>query len=206
MDSTVRRSFSSEINDRCGTAADDDYDAASDVWDFYCSAAGDMAVASVTESLAQTWPTGTWSIDNSSPSETGGADDGGDTTDGGGVNKTAVIAGSVVGGVVAILAIIGAAFFIRRKKRKALKPDAAPSEPSESRELPGQHVGDVGVLPSKDAVADEAAEMSAEERRAEIHTYSEMDQRAPFHQLQELEGSTVGVSQRSMPSPPPNGH
>ena len=202
MDSTVRRSFSDEIESKCGTAADDDYDAASDVWDFYCSAAGDMAVASVTESIAQTWPTGRWSIDDPSPSETGGAGNSGGTPDGGGVNKTAVIAGSVVGGVVAILAIIGAAFFIRRRKQKALKTGAAPSEPSESRELPGQHVDDVGVVPGKDVVADQAAEMSGEERRVEIHTYSEMDKRASFHRPQELEGSAVGLSH----SPSPNRH
>jgi hypothetical protein len=127
----ISQTLTSSVKFECGNTANEDISSAAKVLDYYCQAAENKVVASVMESIVETYATGV--VPNTSrptnsggPAETGGAngadgeEDGSGNKSGGGVSRPAVIAASVLAAVVVIAIIVGIALFIRRKnKRKA---------------------------------------------------------------------------------------
>ncbi|KAM0276564.1 hypothetical protein ACHAQH_006616 [Verticillium albo-atrum] len=140
---------------------------AMDVLDFYCDAAKGDVVATVTESVAQSYPTaqaGTGSITNGAQQTTvpgaaatasgSSASDGavpttgsdsatGETT---GVS-TAAIAGGVAGGVGGVILIVVVAWVLIRRRRKAAAA-AADESPVDAPGSPHFHTGKEGILPA----------------------------------------------------------
>ena len=127
MTKDILSSISRGVRDSCDSTATDDISSAVGLYNYYCSAAQSLVVATgVTASVEQTYPVGvpvSGSRSGTGPQATGtsaGSTDG-DKKAGG--PSAAVIAGAIVG-VVAVLAIIGVVVFFVRKnaqKRKQLQ-------------------------------------------------------------------------------------
>jgi hypothetical protein len=133
----------------CDNTATADVTSAVSVLKYYCSAAENLVVAEVTESVSQSYPAATTGSGTggsppgetgaSTTSEAGSSDDGkdgdasgstnsgnsGDGGSGGGVSQTATIAASVLGGVVGLGLIAVAVWFFRRRSQKKKKATAA---------------------------------------------------------------------------------
>lgn len=170
----------------------------------------DEVVADVTESIEQSQPTGTVASRTGSgeggAQETGGGEqdgaDGdngnGDGGEGGGgsVNKTAVIVGSVLGGVIAIVLIAAIAFFIRRKKKKA----AATAHTEISSPPASSHpelYGSTSRTEIAKSTAEEASELSPEERRQELQAHTQGDHLIPHYRSHEMDGNSLQSPNRS---------
>ena len=197
MSNSINRELTSEVKNLCDNTATDAVSSAEEVWDFFCSAVNNEAVAQVTESISQTASGGTAEphsgSDNPSPSETGaGALDPQDNEDsngsGGGMNRTAVIVGAVLGGLIGVALIIGAVLFIRRKKNAKAQQDSASAPPEYlgHPELDGSS-SEVGA--GKAGVSEGAAELSPDSRRPELQAHSHGDRLIPFHEPHEMDGT-----------------
>ena len=124
----LSQSLTSSVKFECGNTANEDISSAAAVLDYYCQAAENKVVASVMESISESYVTaGSRPTNTGGPAETGGAGGGdrGDGSDGadnnnngGGVSRPAVIAASVLAAVVVIAIIVGIALFVRRKNKK----------------------------------------------------------------------------------------
>lgn len=131
----------------CSYTSSDIPSSAVDVLDFYCSAAKDQVVATVTESVSQSYATAYEGSGSGSdePQETGTGGDGehdggnqeGESGSGGGISKGATIAAAVVGGVAGLLIIAAIFWFVRRRSHKKTTVAAtATTEASEQYEKP----------------------------------------------------------------------
>ncbi|CAG9982499.1 unnamed protein product [Clonostachys byssicola] len=137
MKSLVSSSLTSSVKYYCSSTATADVTSALSVLEYYCSAAESKVVATVAQSVAESYPTveSRTGPTSSNPTQTssstgsvGGGDNSGNkssdnnsssTTQGGSkVSQTAIIAAGVLGAVVAIGAIGALGWFIRRKKLK----------------------------------------------------------------------------------------
>ncbi|KAL7929538.1 hypothetical protein V8C35DRAFT_315494 [Trichoderma chlorosporum] len=152
MSDRILSTLTSNVKWNCDNTATADVSSAMDVFAFYCSAAEDEVVASITDTATETYPHPTNRVSSfpTSPSETGaksssgsgGSDKGGSKPDQGGkdgsssdesnspgsnsVNKTAIIAACVLGGVVLIGVIAAVAFFVRRKRNQQMRGEQLP--------------------------------------------------------------------------------
>ena len=210
MRSSIRKSLTSAAEELCGSAAKNEFSSAYEVLDFYCSAADDLVSPYVTESIAQTWPTGyleSRTAKSPHPSETGSSSDSsnssketesnqsggnGSSSRGGGSKRTAAIVGSVLGGAAVILLLIGTAFFIYRKKRNAKAGVDVISEPPGSRCTPELHGNTAGAASNKDVHDQQLFEMPHKERPSELNGQSESGKIPPFHQPFELDNTGPG--------------
>lgn len=149
----VSSALTEEVKWQCDNTATADVQSAFEVFEYYCSAAEDLVVAEVSESISSTINTGSvsarTSAGSSSPAETGGSNsasqtEGGNQQGGGGENnaangdgdestteasRVAVIAGAVVGSVLFIVGIAVIAFFIRRRRLRSKNGEPLPAVP-----------------------------------------------------------------------------
>ncbi|RFU81467.1 granule antigen gra6 domain-containing [Trichoderma arundinaceum] len=155
MSGRISSTLTSYVKWNCDNTATADVTSALDVFDYYCSAAENEFVVSVTDTATETYPhpTNRASSNPSGPTQTGsktsgggggggGSDDDGSDSDPSGkdgsssdgkggsgsssINKTAVIAACVLGGVVLIAAVAAVAFFVRRKRNKQMRGELLP--------------------------------------------------------------------------------
>ncbi|TDZ15354.1 hypothetical protein Cob_v011694 [Colletotrichum orbiculare MAFF 240422] len=125
----VTSTLTSDVKYYCSSTASEDVSSALAVLDFYCRAAKNEVVATVAESIAQTYPTaraGT-SSGTSGPLQTGsGITLGNGTLSGGdGKENTGPSITAIIGGVVALLgafAIVGLVWFVLYRRRKKSQP------------------------------------------------------------------------------------
>lgn len=128
-------SVTSGIKETCSSTASDDVASALEVFEYYCKAAENKVVATVTESISQSYPTaqsrtGSFPSDPAS-TETGQSDKGHPSSTQKKSKKkvgAAVIAASVLGALIALGVVIGLIIFIRRKRAKQDAQAAAPSQ------------------------------------------------------------------------------
>ncbi|KFA74331.1 hypothetical protein S40288_03697 [Stachybotrys chartarum IBT 40288] len=149
----VSSALTEEVKWQCDNTATADVQSAFEVFEYYCSAAEDLVVAEVSESVSSTINTGSvsarTSAGSSSPAETGSSNspsqtEGGNQQGGGRENnaangdgdestteasRVAVIAGAVVGSVLFIVGIAVIAFFIRRRRRRSKNGEPLPAVP-----------------------------------------------------------------------------
>ncbi|OHE98240.1 hypothetical protein CORC01_06437 [Colletotrichum orchidophilum] len=129
----VMSTVTSDIKWYCSSTATDDVSSALAVLDYYCKAARNEVVATVTESIAQTYPTaqaGTGSkTSGAQATSTGSSGTAGDSTETNGKSKSSNPSmAAIIGGVIAVvgaLSIAGLVAFIiyrRRKKNEARFP------------------------------------------------------------------------------------
>ncbi|GAO19188.1 uncharacterized protein UV8b_08283 [Ustilaginoidea virens] len=127
MRGKVSSSLTSQVKGYCSSTAIDDVTSAISVWEYYCSAAENKVVATVSESVSQTGATGVPSrTQPSAPlaSQTGDSAGGnGGNGNTGGTNKTGVIVASVLGAIVAVVAAAGLFFFFRRRNQRTAKEE-----------------------------------------------------------------------------------
>ncbi|TQN70111.1 hypothetical protein CSHISOI_05364 [Colletotrichum shisoi] len=124
----VTSTMTSNVKYYCSSTASEDVSSALAVLDFYCKAARNEVVATVAESIAQTYPTaqaGTGSgtsgpQSSSTSSSAAGASPGENNTSSGGLG-IAAIAGGVVAAIGAI-AIIGLVAVLIKRRRKKTQP------------------------------------------------------------------------------------
>lgn len=128
-------SVTSGIKETCSSTASDDVASALEVFEYYCKAAENKVVATVTESISQSYPTAqsrTGSFpSNPASTETGQNNNGHNSSPQKKSKKkvgAAVIAASVLGVLIALGLVIGLIVFIRRKRAKQNTQAAAPSQ------------------------------------------------------------------------------
>jgi hypothetical protein len=151
MSGRISSTLTSYVKWNCDNTATADVTSALDVFAYYCSAAENEVVVSVTDTATETYPhpTNRDTAPPSSPTETGSSgssssgsssggsssnQDGKDGSSSGGdggdnsssINKTAVIAACVLGGVVLIAGVGLVAFFVRRKRNRQMRGDPLP--------------------------------------------------------------------------------
>ncbi|KAF9870906.1 hypothetical protein CkaCkLH20_11578 [Colletotrichum karsti] len=125
----VTSTLTSDIKYYCSSTASEDVSSALAVMDFYCKAAKGEVVATVAESIAQTYPTakaGTGS-GTSGPQPTGTGNDSSDGSLSGTLKESkGPSIGLIVGGIVAMLGAITfaglVAFMLYRRRKRAAQP------------------------------------------------------------------------------------
>ncbi|KAB5566538.1 hypothetical protein GE09DRAFT_738419 [Coniochaeta sp. 2T2.1] len=161
---SVTSSISSNVKYSCSSTASEDVASAIAVFDFYCSAArAEVVAAGITDSVAQTYPTGATgrtggsgsggakptatnrgntSGSSSSTGTPGAANDGGSNSTGNGNGPMPAVIGGAIGGAVVVLAGLGALiwFLIRQSRKKREGPAALEADHSNLPD-PGQDHG-----------------------------------------------------------------
>lgn len=198
MSNSINRDLTSEVKNLCDNTATDAVSSAEEVWDFFCSAVNNEAVAQVTESIPQTASAGTAEphsgSQDPSPSETGAenadpqSNEDNNGSGGSGVNRTAVIVGAVLGGLIGVALIVGIVLFIRRKKNAEAQHDS-PSTPPDYRGHPELDGSSSEVGPGKTDVSEGTAELPPDSLRPELQAHSHGDRLIPFHQPHEMDGT-----------------
>ncbi|KAK8150479.1 hypothetical protein G3M48_001687 [Beauveria asiatica] len=128
--------LTSSVKYNCDNTALADVSSAASVVEYYCQAAQNKVVATVSQSISETKATGSRPTSGGSgtPQKTGTANGGSDqSTDsksgggssGGGLSKGAIIAIAVLGALVVIGLLAFIAIFIRRRNRKAKAAESA---------------------------------------------------------------------------------
>ncbi|KAM0570399.1 hypothetical protein D7B24_008967 [Verticillium nonalfalfae] len=170
--SSVSSSVTSEVKWDCSSTRQlDNVRSAMDVLDFYCDAAKGNVVATVTESIAQSYPTaqvatgsntagaqqtsvpsasGTGAAATTSGSSAAAGTSGTDgTTEQASAVSTAAIGGGVAGGVGGVILIGVLAWILIRRRRKAAATAVAASEAGSPTDAPGSphfHTGKEEML------------------------------------------------------------
>ncbi|TEA12339.1 hypothetical protein C8034_v006037 [Colletotrichum sidae] len=155
----VTSTLTSDVKYYCSSTASEDVSSALAVLDFYCKAAKNEVVATVAESIAQTYPTaraGTGS-GTSGPLQTGSGITLGNGTlsSGDGKENTGPSITAIIGGVVALigaLGIVGLVWFVlyrRRKKSQAQFPICSTIGPPEMTGPPELGGTMLSTLPPK---------------------------------------------------------
>ncbi|EXF82137.1 hypothetical protein CFIO01_00651 [Colletotrichum fioriniae PJ7] len=147
----VMSTVTSDIKWYCSSTATDDVSSAVAVLDYYCKAARNEVVATVAESIAQTYPTaqagtgsGTSGVEATATSSSGTS---GDSTNTSGKSKSSIPSlAAIIGGVIAVVgalsiaALVAFIIYRRRKKHEAgfpLPGTAGPPEMAGKPELGG---------------------------------------------------------------------
>ncbi|KPM43261.1 hypothetical protein AK830_g3241 [Neonectria ditissima] len=138
--------LTSEVKWSCDSTATADVSSAVAVWDYYCSAAESKVVATVSESIAHTYPTASSRAGSTAPAQTGSgsksgassslspseaaASDDGSSSDNKDESKSVSIvpiAGGIAGAVAVVAVGLGLFLFWRRKRRQATRGEVIPS-------------------------------------------------------------------------------
>ena len=168
----VSRTLTESVKEYCSSTAINHVTSAVAVFDYYCSAAANKAVAKVEESISESLPASRLRTGSSAtPSETGSSGNGGASGSngsgssgsngsngsggsGGGTNKTAAIVGGVLGGVVLVAIAVGLYFFFRHRSRKSATLVTAatghPGMPQEQKYAAAQELSTPSRTPQQD--------------------------------------------------------
>ncbi|KAK7397743.1 hypothetical protein QQX98_012884 [Neonectria punicea] len=126
--------LTSEVKWSCDSTATADVSSAVEVWDYYCSAAESKVVATVSESIAHTYPTASSGAGSTAPAQTRSGGDGSSSEDdkssGDDESKgvgVVPIAGGIAGAVAVVAIGLGLFLFWRRKRRQATRGEVIPS-------------------------------------------------------------------------------